>query len=60
MQLSSPRPCPDCEDGHKGDKLCIVCRGSGHVSLVPAERPVPIGPSWLEARVNKPDKDVYA
>ena len=42
MQLSIPRKCPDCTDGKKGDKFCIVCRGSGRVQLCPAIKPMPI------------------
>ena len=39
VQLSYPRPCPDCDNGKKpSGKLCITCRGSGRVHLVPAER----------------------
>jgi hypothetical protein len=63
MQLSGPRKCPDCNDGKKGDKLCIVCRGSGWVYLVPAERlhiPVPGEFSFSEQMAKMRDEDIYA
>lgn len=38
MQVSAPRKCPDCDEGKKSDKLCLICRGTGMVRLVPAMR----------------------
>jgi hypothetical protein len=61
MQLSAPRKCPDCDDGRKGEKWCIICRGSGWVHLVPAERPPPYGCVSLSEQLNRlRDEDVYA
>lgn len=61
MQLSTPRRCPSCNDGRKGGKLCRVCRGSGYVQIVPAEKPTTItrGPSFCE-QMTKKEQDLYA
>lgn len=61
MQISMPRRCPECNDGKKGDKFCIVCRGSGWVHLVPADRPALSGTSSLTEQLGKlRDEDVFA
>lgn len=61
MQLSTPRPCPDCSDGKKPDgRLCIVCRGSGSVHLVPAERwRDPNQSSLLATTWSRPESEIY-
>ncbi len=60
MQLSFPRKCPDCDDGKKDDKLCIVCRGSGWVQLVPAMRSMDGRVHSSFGQVITIDEDIYA
>jgi hypothetical protein len=61
MQMSMPRTCPDCSDGKKPDgRLCIICRGSGRVHLVPAQRPVdPEIQKLFNNIVYRPEHEIY-
>ena len=56
MQLSMARKCPDCNDGRNGEYPCSVCRGSGYVHLVPAERPGSADDAELFRRIMTKDR----